>query len=77
MRSGTEKRRLVQALAGAGEKAPLSSDSEMDRRVTPLQVKEVRTSQVRIQVEPRVMFTTRPEPLQSAWGVFLRLEPNL
>ena len=32
MHSGTEKRRSVRAFAGAGEKAPLSSDSEMDRR---------------------------------------------
>ena len=37
-----------------GEKAPWSSEEEMLRRVAPLQVNEVRTSQVRIQVEPRV-----------------------
>ena len=54
MHSGTEKRRSVRAFAGAGEKAPLSSDSEMDRRPPAVIGKEVRISQIRIQVEPRV-----------------------
>ena len=52
---------MVRALTETGEKAPLSSGEEIPRRVVPLQTNEVRGSQPRIQVEPRVIFT-RPEP---------------
>ena len=45
---------MVRALTEPGEKAPLSSEEEIPRRVAPLYANEVRTSQVRIQVEPRV-----------------------
>jgi len=44
----------VRAFIEAGEKAPLSSEAEMLRRVAPLQAKEVRTDKLRIQVEPRI-----------------------
>ena len=59
--SVSETGRMVRALTEPGEKAPLSSGEEIPRRVVPLQTNEVRGSQPRIQVEPRVIFT-RPEP---------------
>ena len=57
---GSEKRRLVRASAGKGEKAPLSSGAEMLRRPPAVIGKEVRSSQLRIQVEPRTAGTTGP-----------------
>ena len=62
----------MQASAGMGEKAPLSSGEEIPRRVAPLCANEVRISQIRIQVEPRtsVLFALSR---QSAWGVFYAL----
>ena len=42
--------------------APLSRGEEMPRRCSAVTGKEVRVSQTRIQVEPRVMLLTRPEP---------------
>jgi len=55
---------------GAREKAPLSCGAEMPCRSPPLLGKEVRISQMRIQVEPRITTTLFALSRQSAWGVF-------
>lgn len=69
MHSGTEKRRLVRAFAGAGEKAPLSSEAEMPRRPPAVTGQECAAASREFRWN-RGSDLIRPEPLSIGLGRF-------